>query len=68
MSIPKFKIEYGTEVMNKSLMELGLRKAFVSSTIENSFSIMGPGAGAHIEQVLHKALIEVDETGTVATA
>ncbi|KAI8739265.1 leukocyte elastase inhibitor [Biomphalaria glabrata] len=64
LSIPKFKTET-TLSLNTPLRDMGIRKAFISNAA--NFSGITP-AQVFISQVLHKAVIEVKETGTVAAA
>ncbi|XP_055863185.1 leukocyte elastase inhibitor-like [Biomphalaria glabrata] len=64
LSIPKFKTET-TLSLNTPLKDMGIRKAFIS----NAANFSGiTSAQVFISQVLHKAVIEVKETGTVAAA
>ncbi|KAK6967366.1 antitrypsin-like isoform X1 [Biomphalaria glabrata] len=64
LSIPKFKTET-TLSLNNPLKDLGIRKAF----IKNAANFSGiTSADIFISEVLHKAVIEVKETGTVAAA
>eukprot|EP01084_Bolivina_argentea_P080607 145998_1 len=66
--VPKFKDEYKFEV-NEVLQSMGLRDAFnekkadFSGMIENAKDF-----NVHVKYVLHKAMIEVDEKGTIAAA
>ncbi|XP_059179574.1 serpin B6-like [Physella acuta] len=65
LSIPKFKIET-TLSLNQPLKDLGMVKAF--SPMGADFTGISTGAQIFISQVLHKAMIDVTETGTVAAA
>ncbi|ABR48324.1 proteinase inhibitor I4, serpin [Alkaliphilus metalliredigens QYMF] len=63
LQIPKFELEYGIKELNNSLANLGMGEAF------------GPAAdfskireGIFISEVLHKAVIEVNEEGSEAAA
>ena len=62
LTIPKFKATVSTK-LEKVLPEMGMRSAFGPA----DFSPMGIG-GAHIDQVGHKAFLEVTEDGTEAAA
>lgn len=63
VQIPKFKIEYGTKLLNDSLKSLGMEIPFSSqadfSKIRESLMI---------SRVLHKSFIEVNEEGSEAAA
>jgi serine protease inhibitor len=62
VSLPKFKLEYDTELKNV-LSSLGMKQVFDASQAD--FSAMTDSAIA-INQVKHKAVIEVNEEGTEA--
>ena len=70
IQIPKFKIEYGTN-LNEVLKALGMGMAFDRS--EANFSRMLPDGvtttrNLYISKVDHKAFVEVNEEGTEAAA
>ncbi|KAH9525657.1 Serpin B4, partial [Bulinus truncatus] len=65
LAIPKFKIET-TLALNSALRDLGIVKAFSPAAAD--FTGITQSAQVYISQVLHKAMIEVQETGTVAAA
>ncbi|CAL1535312.1 unnamed protein product [Lymnaea stagnalis] len=65
LALPKFKIET-TLTLNSALRDLGIVKAF--SPMAADFTGITQSAQVYISQVLHKAMIEVQETGTVAAA
>ena len=64
LSMPKFKIEYGIKKLKNNLVRMGMGNAFSS---EADFSLM-TDSDVYIENVLHKAVIEVNEEGSEAAA
>lgn len=64
LSMPKFKIESRFE-MKKVLMEMGIKTAFTKSA---DFSKMNGKSNLYIDEVIHKAFVEVSEKGTEAAA
>lgn len=64
LELPKFKIEYGTK-LKPVLKTLGMEEAF---SFRADFSQLVEGGGVKIDEVIHKAFIEVDEKGTEAAA
>ncbi|MGZ3655381.1 MAG: serpin family protein [Bdellovibrionota bacterium] len=67
ISLPKFRVEYETQ-LRQPLERLGMKQAF---TTQADFSgIRKPVADdpLYISAVVHKAFVEVDETGTEAAA
>ena len=66
--LPKFKFEYGKKRLNDALANLGMGVAFDPDEA-NLSKIADVGINnLYIDFVDHKALIEVDEEGTVAAA
>jgi len=63
LQLPRFKLEYGIKNLNDSLTALGMGEAF---TGQADFS--GIRDEILISQVLHKAVIEVNEEGSEAAA
>ena len=59
--IPRFKLEYGTKSLKDSLLSLGMEKAF---SREADFSAIRENVT--ISDVMHKAVIEVNEEGSEA--
>lgn len=69
LSMPKFKLEY-EKTLNNSLQSLGMGIAFAPGLAD--FSQMADlealGKNLYIGEVLHKAVVEVNEEGTEAAA
>ncbi len=63
LSMPRYKMEYGTKLLNDSLTELGMGIAFGLGA-----DFTGISRGIFISRVLHKAVIEVNEKGSEAAA
>ncbi len=64
VSIPKFKFETEYQ-MSDTLKDMGMVQAFSDSA---DFSLMTGKKGLKIDQVVHKAFVQVDENGTEAAA
>ena len=64
ITLPKFKFSYGT-LLNQPLSDLGLGIAFSDNA---DFSLINPTIPLKISQVVHKAYVETDESGTTAAA
>lgn len=67
LSIPKFKIEYSTSLKNL-LKATGVKKAFEDNNSDFSSMIRNVQENIKIDDVIQKAIIEVDEKGTEAAA
>jgi serpin B len=65
LSLPKFKYEWSLSMTN-GLKALGMREAFDPQTAD--FSGMDGRRDLYITDILHKAYVAVDETGTEAAA
>lgn len=68
LKLPKFKLEYGTVNITNQLKDLGMKQAF-----DRKFADFPGMRGDNLEnifvdQVLHKAVIEVGEAGATAAA
>ncbi len=61
VKIPKFKMEYGVKKLNDTLKSLGMAEAF-----EYEADFGGIREDLYISEVLHKAVIEVNEEGSEA--
>lgn len=64
LSIPKFKMEYGIDC-SKILSAMGMTEAFSDQA---DFSGMNGRRDLKIDKVVHKASLEIDESGSEATA
>jgi len=64
LKFPKFNIEYGAKSLVEPLKKLGMVNAF--STEKADFGSIAPLM--YISQIEHKAIIEVNEEGTIAAA
>jgi serpin B len=61
--IPRFKLEYGTKSIKDSLISLGMEEAF-----SDDADFSGIREYVTISDVMHKAVIEVNEEGSEAAA
>ena len=68
LRLPKFKFEYGKKRLNQALIDLGMGVAFDPDMANLSKIADVDPNNLYIDFVDHKALIEVDEEGTVAAA
>ncbi|KAM4625784.1 protein Z-dependent protease inhibitor [Polymixia lowei] len=64
VNMPKFKMEQSYSLHNL-LLDLGVASAFSYSA---NLTRLSKNEGLKVSEVLHKAVIEVDETGTTAAA
>lgn len=62
LMIPKFEMEYGVENISNQLKALGMKQAFCKGGFDSI------SKDFQIDEVLHKAKIEVNEAGTKAAA
>jgi serpin B len=65
LSLPKFEAEY-TATLNEALSGIGLGIAFDPNRAD--FSGISAGQGLYIQNVLHHAVLKVNEKGTEAAA
>ena len=65
LSLPKFKAEWGASSLKPPLRALGVSASFDGS---GQFLGMSDDQELHIDDVIHKARLEVNEEGTVAAA
>ena len=68
LRMPKFKFEYGKKRLNDALTNMGMGVVFSPSMANLSRIADVRTQNLYIDFVDHKALIEVDEKGTVAAA
>jgi serpin B len=66
--LPKFKFEYGVKRLNDYLIQLGMGEAFDFNEANFTKIADVKPENLYIDFVDHKAVIEVDEKGTVAAA
>lgn len=65
LSLPKFKLEFGTASLSEALRSMGLNEVFDGTKV---LSEMSDDPDLHLDDVLHKAVMEVTEEGTTASA
>lgn len=63
LALPKFELEYGLVSLNDVLQDLGMEAAFGDAA---DFSLIGDNL--FVDEVAHKAKIQVEEWGTKASA
>jgi serine protease inhibitor len=67
IGLPRFKAAYRAH-LKETLIELGMGRAFDGIRADFTDMIAVPQANAYIHDVVHKAVIEVNEEGTEAAA
>eukprot|EP00978_Attheya_sp_CCMP212_P009061 scaffold21358_cov46-Attheya_sp.AAC.5 len=67
LSLPRFKVEYGTTSLKPHLQTLGLTAPFDPS-LTSQFLTLSEDPLVYLSDVLHKAVLEVNEEGTEAAA
>ena len=65
LSLPKFKLDFGTSSLVEALRSMGLNAMFDGTKV---LSEMSDDPDLHVDEVLHKAVMEVTEEGTTASA
>jgi len=65
LSLPRFKLSYGTKSIKDELRSLGINSCFDG---ERVLMEMSSDPLVHVDEVLHKAVLEVTEEGTEAAA
>lgn len=63
--LPRFRICYGSTSLKPQLKDMGMHEAFDGG---GGFLQMSEDPDLHLDDVFHKAMIEVTEEGTVAAA
>lgn len=64
--LPRFRFSWGVKSFKEYLLQLGIPLAFDQDRAD--FTPLSPEKTLHIKDVLHMALVEVDEEGTTAAA
>lgn len=65
MTLPRFKLSYGAKSLSSELKKLGMQSAFEEN---GTFDEMSSDPLVHLDDIYHKATVEVTEEGTVAAA
>lgn len=68
IKLPKLTVEYGVKRLNRVLEKLGMEIAFVPNVANFSGIASTAPENLYISYVDHKAVVEVNEKGTVASA
>lgn len=69
VTLPKFKLNSQFNTLPANLKQLGITDVFDQEKSDFSNMVTGAGAGSlYISDIIQKAIIEVDEKGTVAAA
>lgn len=68
LSLPRFKITYGTTSLKSPLESMGLKAPFESSISDPQFLALSKDPKVYLSDILHKATMEVNEEGTEAAA
>lgn len=64
LSLPRFKMSYGVSSMVNALKAVGINECFNDGTLAK----MSDDPNVHLDEFLHKAVVEVTEEGTEAAA
>lgn len=67
LTLPRFRVSYGVKSLKSELQNMGIKAAF-SDSDNGMFNEMSSDPLVHLDDVYHKAVIEVTEEGTVAVA
>ena len=68
VSLPRFKMTWGTKSLSEALKALGMTDAFSDKAADFSGMAKVAGEPLFITDVLHKAFVDVNEKGTEAAA
>jgi serine protease inhibitor len=68
LGLPRFKLEYGASSLKPALTALGLKSPWTADLSAPLFTRMTDDPDVAIDDVLHKAAVEVTEEGTKASA
>eukprot|EP00586_Coscinodiscus_wailesii_P023652 CAMPEP_0172497056 /NCGR_PEP_ID=MMETSP1066-20121228/94772_1 /TAXON_ID=671091 /ORGANISM="Coscinodiscus wailesii, Strain CCMP2513" /LENGTH=420 /DNA_ID=CAMNT_0013269631 /DNA_START=180 /DNA_END=1442 /DNA_ORIENTATION=+ len=68
LTLPRFKISYGTVSLKNTLQQIGIKMPFGDREEKDIFSVMSSDPDVHLDDVLHKVVLEVNEEGTTAAA
>ena len=68
LSLPKFKVEPPALSLVEALRALGIKSAFEKDANFNRTAVLRPGEGLYISDIFHKTFLQLDETGTEASA
>lgn len=68
VELPRFKAEFGPAELEEPLKAMGIRRAFDESAAEFHIMAARPQDRIYVSRVIHKAVVEVNEQGTVASA
>lgn len=68
LAMPRFKVEYGVKSLKQDLQGMGMNAAFDSDASNPQLLRMTEDKSTYLDDVLHKATIECNEKGTVASA
>jgi serpin B len=68
LSLPKFKLEPPALSLVKALGALGMKNAFGENANFNRTALLRPGEGLYISGIFHKTFLQLDESGTEASA
>jgi serine protease inhibitor len=68
LGMPRFKLEYGASSLKPALEALGLKSAWTPDPAAAKFDRMTDDPQVALDDVVHKAAVEVTEEGTKASA
>lgn len=68
VSMPRFKLEYSASSLKSTLQSMGVKGAFKGDPENGAFLRMTDVKDTYIDDIVHKAVVEVTEEGTEASA